>query len=224
MCAARWARIAGGPAARVRLAAVAQDPGTDKGTDILSEEDAGDTCDEEVSGPEDVDPSRGSGAAGAMLDVRAFFRVFLATHRRRVYGSLRVFGQKVMYTVHGAGRLPGGSNQLVLEVLHLSLRARRLFPLAACCVPPSRVLLSDESVCCMAELVVTSEQQCQLADRAFCFICSNRAPYYTRARPFRTHSVLIWTHRPTDAMYGLPPAYFMGHASRIRPLLVVAPL
>ena len=135
VCAARWARIAGGPAARVRLAAMAQDPGTDKGVDILAEEDAGDTCDEEVSGLEDVDPKRGSGAAGAMLDVRAFFRVFLATHRRRVYGSIRVFGQKVMYTVLGAGRRPGGSNQLVLGVLHLFLRARRLFPLAACCVP-----------------------------------------------------------------------------------------
>ncbi|VDB84837.1 unnamed protein product [Peniophora sp. CBMAI 1063] len=65
VCAARWARIAGGPAARVRLAAMAQDLGINKGADVL----AGAETDEAVDfGPDDVDPVRGSGAAGAVLD------------------------------------------------------------------------------------------------------------------------------------------------------------
>ncbi|KZV68997.1 hypothetical protein PENSPDRAFT_501548 [Peniophora sp. CONT] len=65
VCAARWARIAGGPAARMRLAAGTQDPGTlSADTDILANADAGDVDDE----LENVDPARGSGVAGEVLD------------------------------------------------------------------------------------------------------------------------------------------------------------
>lgn len=73
VCAARWARIGGGPEARARLAAGAQDSALQGGdTDVLvgaDTEGVDDTVDMRI---EDVDPARGSGAAGAVLDVCCF--------------------------------------------------------------------------------------------------------------------------------------------------------